>query len=133
MLDDKYVFFGRTSVVITPVRCKMTKYYFYDSFLRFRYTLSLIVDSVDPGTQHLRSYSYAGNKGAFQVFNTNLVFSSGKVKRISLRNENQNLPVLTTNADFGDWSKSIVGGWAGVFGNVVDKKHMTHPLPLAQK
>ena len=25
------------------------------------------------------------------------------------------------------------GGWAGAFGNVVDKKHMTHPLPLAQK
>ena len=34
-----------------------------------------------------------------------------------------------------DWSKSIGGGggWAGAFGNVVDKKHMTHPLPLAQK
>ena len=31
-----------------------------------------------------------------------------------------------------DWSKSK-GGWAGAFGNVVDKKHMTHPLPLAQK
>ena len=25
------------------------------------------------------------------------------------------------------------GGWAGAFGNVVDKKHMTHPLPSAQK
>ena len=25
------------------------------------------------------------------------------------------------------------GGWAGAFGNVVDKKHVTHPLPLAQK
>ena len=25
--------------------------------LRFRYTLSLIVDSVDPGTKHSRSYS----------------------------------------------------------------------------
>ena len=34
-----------------------------------------------------------------------------------------------------DWSKSIGrgGGWAGAFGNVVDKKHMTHPLPSAQK
>ena len=21
------------------------------------------------------------------------------------------------------------GGWTGAFGNVVDKKHMTHPLP----
>ena len=59
-------FFGRTSVVMTPVKCKMTKYYIYDSFLRFRYTLSLIVDSVDPGTQHSRSYSYAGNKGHFK-------------------------------------------------------------------
>ena len=29
--------------------------------------------------------------------------------------------------------KKYRGGWAGVFGNVVDKKHMTHPLPLAQK
>ena len=26
------------------------------------------------------------------------------------------------------------GGWCiGAFGNVVDKKHMTHPLPSAQK
>ena len=25
------------------------------------------------------------------------------------------------------------GGWAGAFGNVVDKKHMTHPFPSAQK
>ena len=32
-----------------------------------------------------------------------------------------------------DWSKSIGGGWAGAFGNVVDKKHMAHPLPSAQK
>ena len=24
-------------------------------------------------------------------------------------------------------------GWAGAFGNVVDKKHMAHPLPSAQK
>ena len=31
-----------------------------------------------------------------------------------------------------DWSKSI-GGGGGAFGNVVDKKHMTHPLPSAQK
>ena len=34
-----------------------------------------------------------------------------------------------------DWSKSIGGGggWAGAFGNVVDKKHMTYPLPSAKK
>ena len=32
-----------------------------------------------------------------------------------------------------DWSKRIGGGWAGAFGNVVDKKHMTHPLLSAQK
>ena len=37
-----------------------------------------------------------------------------------------------------DWSKSIGGwggggGWAGAFGNVVDKKYMTHPLPPSQK
>ena len=32
-----------------------------------------------------------------------------------------------------DWSKSIGGGWARAFGNVVDKKHMAHPLPSAQK
>ena len=25
------------------------------------------------------------------------------------------------------------GMWAGAFGNVVDKKHITHPLPSAQK
>ena len=24
-------------------------------------------------------------------------------------------------------------GWAGAFGNVVDKKYMTHPLPPSQK
>ena len=36
---------------------------------------------------------------------------------------------------FRDWSKSIggAGGWAGAFGNVVGKKHMTHPLPSPQK
>ena len=38
----------------------------------------------------------------------------------------------------GGESKGLVkkyrgGGWAGAFGNVVGKKHMTHPLPLAQK
>ena len=32
-----------------------------------------------------------------------------------------------------DWSKSIEGGWAGAFGNVVDKKHMTHPPPFGTK
>ena len=35
-----------------------------------------------------------------------------------------------------DWSKSIEGGgggWVGAFGNVVDKKHMTHPFSSAQK
>ena len=34
-----------------------------------------------------------------------------------------------------DWSKSIVrggGGGVGAFCNVVDKKHMAHPLPSAQ-
>ena len=33
------------------------------------------------------------------------------------------------------WSKSIgVGrGGGGAFGNVVDKKHMTHPHPSVQK
>ena len=30
-----------------------------------------------------------------------------------------------------DWSKSI-GGGGGATGNVADKKHMTHPLLLAQ-
>ena len=29
--------------------------------------------------------------------------------------------------------KKYRGGWAGAFGNVADKKHMTHPLPSAQK
>ena len=35
----------------------------------------------------------------------------------------------------GDWSKSIRGGggWVRAFGNVIDKKHMTHLLPSAQK
>ena len=36
----------------------------------------------------------------------------------------------------GDWSKNIEGrggGWVGAFGSVVDKKHMTHPHPSAQK
>ena len=35
-----------------------------------------------------------------------------------------------------DRSKSLGkggGGWAGAFGNMVDKKHMAHPLPSAQK
>ena len=35
--------------------------------------------------------------------------------------------------DVRDWSKSIGGGWAGAFGNMVDKNHMVHPLPSAQK
>ena len=25
------------------------------------------------------------------------------------------------------------GGWAGTFGNVVEKEHMAHPLPPEQK
>ena len=29
--------------------------------------------------------------------------------------------------------KKYRGGWAEAFGNVVNKKHMTHPLPSAQK
>ena len=29
--------------------------------------------------------------------------------------------------------KGEVGVWARAFGNVVDKKHMAHPLPSAQK
>ena len=29
--------------------------------------------------------------------------------------------------------KKYRGGWAGAFGNVVDKRHVTHPLPSAQK
>ena len=32
--------------------------------------------------------------------------------------------------DVRDWSKSIGGG---AFGNMVDKNHMAHPLPSAQK
>ena len=27
----------------------------------------------------------------------------------------------------------VWGGWAGTFGNVVDKEHMAHSLPPAQK
>ena len=33
----------------------------------------------------------------------------------------------------GTGQKVLGGGWAGAFGNVVDKKHMTQPLPSAQK
>ena len=29
--------------------------------------------------------------------------------------------------------KKYRGGWAGAFEKMVDKKHMTHPLPSAQK
>ena len=29
--------------------------------------------------------------------------------------------------------RGVGGGWAGAFGNGVDKKHVTHPLPSAQK
>ena len=33
----------------------------------------------------------------------------------------------------GTGQKVWGGGWAGAFGNVVGKKHMTHPLHSAQK
>lgn len=73
-LDNKYEDFGRTSVVIAPAKCKMTKCYFYDLVLGFRYNLFFVVDSVDPKTQHSRTYSYVENKSAFQVLNPNLFF-----------------------------------------------------------
>ena len=40
--------------------------------------------------------------------------------------------IQKTKQNLRDWSKSM-GGGAGAFGNVVDKKLMTHPLPSAQK
>ena len=43
------------------------------------------------------------------------------------------MEVYKTNA-LRNWSKRKgERGWAWAFGNVVDKKHMTHPLPTAQK
>ena len=41
-----------------------------------------------------------------------------------------NIPVLGTGQKV--WGGGG-GGWAGAFANVVDKKHMTHPLLSAQK
>ena len=41
--------------------------------------------------------------------------------------------VLSKKRVLRDWSKSKEGRWAGAFGNVVDKKHMTDLLPSAQK
>ena len=40
---------------------------------------------------------------------------------------------LNTISKVRDWSKSMRAGWAGTFGNVVDKKHMTHPLKQGWK
>ena len=42
------------------------------------------------------------------------------------------MPMLAADAK-GLVKKYTGGGWAGAFGNVVDKKHMTHPLPSEQK
>ena len=53
---------------------------------------------------------------------------------ITLLEEFLLITVLDPDLEIRDWSKSIGGGgWTGAFGNVVDKKHMTHPLPAAQK
>ena len=41
--------------------------------------------------------------------------------------------IQKTKQNLRDWSKSMGGGGPGAFGNVVDKKQMTHPLPSAQK
>ena len=43
------------------------------------------------------------------------------------------LPPESTKLKSKGLVKKYRGGWAGAFGNVVDKKHMTHPLPSAQK
>ena len=68
-----------------------------------------------------------------------------KTKTISseIAYSNQSTRTLTTtplqtyivvNASSGQGTgQKVQGGWAGAFGNVVDKKHMTHPLPSTQK
>ena len=48
-------------------------------------------------------------------------------KNITRRLEVMNFVFSWQKQLFRDWSKSI-GGWARASGNVVDKKHMAHPL-----
>ena len=43
------------------------------------------------------------------------------------------LKVPKNTGKLGTGQKVWGRGWAGAFGNVVDKKHMAHPLPSAQK
>ena len=83
--DDKYVFFGGTGVIITPVKCKLAKLYFHTSELGFKDNLWFIIDSLDTATQRSRSYSYAGNKLAYQVLSPNLYFQFGVIIRITTR------------------------------------------------
>ena len=82
---DKYVFFGGTGVIITPVKCKLAKLYFHTSELGFKDNLWFIIDSLDIATQRSRSYSYAGNKLAYQVLSPNLYFHFGAIIRITTR------------------------------------------------
>ena len=60
--DDKYVRFGGTDVMITPIKCKLTKLYFHTSEVGFADNLWFIIDSMDIATQHSRTYSYTGKK-----------------------------------------------------------------------
>ena len=78
-------FFGGTGVIITPVKCKLAKLCFHTSELGFKDNLWFIIDSLDIATQRSRSYSYAGNKLAYQVLSPNLYFHFGVIIRITTR------------------------------------------------
>lgn len=68
-IDGKYVHFGGTSVIITPVKRKMTKCLFY-SKSNLRYNLWLFVLGENTQNQQSWSYSCVGNKNKYQIFNT---------------------------------------------------------------
>ena len=59
-IDDKYVRFGGTSVIIAPVKCRMTKCFFH-SASSMTDNLFLYVESQNSQNQHTQFYSYAGN------------------------------------------------------------------------
>ena len=97
--DDKYVFFAGMDVIITPVKCELTKLYFHTSELGFEQNLWFIIDSLDIATQHSRSCFHAGNKLVYQVLSANVYFHFEVTIRISLRNENTSPKVPTGNTD----------------------------------
>ena len=65
-----------------------------------------------------------------------MLFKSSRVNNVITKlYYSPTTPLFTKNSCIDDNTKGLVKKYrgGGAFGNVVDKKHMTHPLPSTQK